>query len=173
MDLNVKFDFDSGTYRHRMNGILSVLHCHHYLCLTTRMAIQFKSIGGIDILRSTAEDTLYPLLHEYVTDNNITAPEVRLDIGAQYYSIMGMGKMAATLNRKGGAVKLFRSHIDQGWLKKWGRAEGHVNHFTCGYIAAMFSVATDTPPRSFSVRELESIVSGSKNSSFEVTRKTV
>jgi hypothetical protein len=173
MDLNVRFDFDDDTYRHRMNGFLSVLHCHHYLCLTTRMAIQFKGIGGIEILRSTAEDTLYPLLQEYVTENNITAPEARLDVGAQYYAIMGMGKMKATLNRKGGAVKLIRSHIDQGWLKKWGRADGHLNHFTCGYIAAMFSVASGAPPRSFGVREVESIVSGSKSSTFEVTRNTV
>jgi hypothetical protein len=173
MDLNLNFDFDGDTYRHRMNGFLSVLHCHHYLCLTTRMAIQFKGIGGIDILRSTAEDALYPLLQEYVTDNNISIPEARLDIGAKYYAVMGMGKMKATLNRKGGTVRLFRSHIDQGWLKKWGRAEGHVNHFTCGYIAAMFSVATDMSPGSFSVTERDSIVTGNKNSYFEVTRKIV
>jgi len=173
MELNVTFDFDNDTYRHRMNGAFSVLHCHHYLCLTTRMAIQLKSMGGIDILKSTAEDTLLPLLQDYVTQNNIKDPEARLQVGVSYYAIMGMGKMNAVRNEKGGTVQLLRSHIDQGWLKKWGRTEGHVNYFTCGYISAMYAVAEGRPPGSFSVQELKSIVSGNKISYFEVIRKTI
>lgn len=173
MSLNIDFDFDDGTYRHRMNGIMSVLHCHHYLCLTTRMAIQLKSVGGIDILKSTTEDTIYPLLEQYVTDYSIKDTKDRLKVGVEYYSLMGMGKMEASLNYTGGSVKLMRSHIDQGWLKKWGRTSGNVNYFTCGYIAAMYAVAQKYPPGSFVVNEVESIVSGKNISRFNVVQKNI
>ena len=41
MDLDVKFTFDDKSYRHYMNGHESVLHCHHYMTLTTKMAEDF------------------------------------------------------------------------------------------------------------------------------------
>lgn len=170
MDLNIDFAFDNSTYRHYMNGFLSVLHCHHYLCLTTQTALQFKDMGGIEILVSTAEDTLYPLLRDYIERNQIDQPEEKLAVGAAYYAVMGLGKMEANFIKNGGEVKLFRSHIDQGWLSKWGRTNANINFFTCGYIAAMYAAATDSPLRSYTAKEVSSIVSGEKFSIFQVKR---
>ena len=173
MDLNINFAFDNDNYRHYMNGFLSVLHCHHYLCLTTKVALDFKDIGGIDILMSTAEDAIYPLLRDYINRNHINQPEDKLAVGAAYYAIMGLGKMEAVFNKDGGEVKLFRSHIDQGWLSKWGRIKSNINFFTCGYIAAMYEAATDSPLHSYKVQEVSSIVSGAEYSLFQVKKKVI
>lgn len=168
MSLNVKFTFDENTYRHYMNGFLTVLHCHHYLCLTTRMAEDFMDVGGVKILRETAEDTIRPLLDDYFQKNNISSIEDKFNVGTQYYSIMGMGKMRIKANQTGGNVTLPRSHVDQGWLKKWGKNEHPVNHFTCGFIAAIFAASFSKPARSYEVIEVESIVQGSPASQFNV-----
>ena len=173
MDLNIDFAFDNDTYRHYMNGFLTVLHCHHYLCLTTKTALDFKDLGGIDILMSAAEDTIYPMLRDYIDRNSITQLEDKLAVGAGYYAIMGLGKMEAVFNKGGGEVKLFRSHIDQGWLSKWGKIKSNINFFTCGYIAAMYAAATDSPLRSYKVTEVSSIVSGEENSLFQVKKEVV
>ncbi len=103
MALNVDFTFDKETYRHYMNGFLSVLHCHHYLCLTTKMAEDFDDLGGITILRETAEETIKPLFDDYIRKNNLTELEDRLAVGVEYYSVMGLGKMRVSARR--GAVR--------------------------------------------------------------------
>lgn len=170
MNLNIDFKFDHDTYRHYMNDFLSVLHCHHYLCLTTRTAIEFKDMGGIEILIRTSEDTIYPLLRDYIEKNQILLPEDKLEVGAAYYAVMGLGKMEAKFTKRGGEVKLFRSHIDQGWIKKWGRTKANLNFFTCGYIHAMFAAATHSPLGSYAATEVSSIVSGGDYSLFQVTK---
>lgn len=168
MDLKVDFTFDEKTYRHYMNGFMSVLHCHHYLCLTTKLAKDFSDLGGIKILIETTEDTIRPLFDDYITKNNISSFNDKIKVGVGYYSLMGLGKMNVSGNEKGGIVELIRSHVDQGWLKKWGKSDEHVNHFSCGYVAAMFSAATNKPARSFSVVEKNSIATGSETSILEV-----
>jgi len=54
--------------------------------------------------------------------------------------------------------------VDEGWLQKWGQHDKPVNHFTCGYVAAMFAAAFSRPPRSFEVVETASIVTGATDS---------
>ncbi|MBT8342360.1 MAG: hypothetical protein KJP07_20345 [Desulfatitalea sp.] len=171
MNLALDFNFDDDTYRHYMNGFLTVLHCHHYLCLTTRTAIQFKDLGGIEILKSSVIDTIGPIIKEYINKNNIHSFEEKISVGAKYYSVMGLGKMKVKLVDSGAQVELMRSHIDQGWLKKWGKTNVCINFFTIGYIQAMFAAATDSPYQNFNVREIASIVSGKEASIFIVENK--
>ncbi len=168
MDLNVKFTFDENTYRHYMNGFLTVLHCHHYLCLTTKMAEEFKELGGIKILCESAEDSIRPILDDYFAKNGVVSIEEKFNVGTQYYSVMGMGKMKIKANQTGGSVLLPRSHLDQGWIKKWGKNETPVNYFTCGFIAAIFSAAFGRPSRTYEVTETEGIVQGFPASQFMV-----
>ena len=171
MALNVDFTFDKETYRHYMNGFLSVLHCHHYLCLTTKMAEDFDDLGGITILRETAEETIKPLFDDYIRKNNLTELEDRLAVGVEYYSVMGLGKMRVSAKEGGGEAQLARSHIDTGWIKKWGISTTHHNHFTCGYIAAIFASTFERELGSYQVQEVQSIVTGDKSSLFQVQLK--
>lgn len=168
MALNIDFTFDDKTYRHYMNGFASVMHCHHYLCLTSKMALDFGDLNAAQILNEVTEDTMRPLFDEYINTNGIAETKDKLLVGMEYYSAMGLGKMKASIDSNGGEIQLMRSHVDQGWLKKWGKHPEHVNFFTCGYIAAMFAAATNKPARSFVVTETESIVSGSSVSKFQV-----
>ncbi len=160
MDLKINHTFDDSTYRHSFNGHVFVLHCHHYLSLTTRVAEDFADIGGTEVLREVAEDSLRPLLDEYIRDNGIGSLAERLEVGAKYYSFMGLGRMEITGSEKGGEVKLLRSHVDEGWRMKWGPHDKPVNHFTCGYVAAVFAAASGRPARSFRVTEKATIVAG-------------
>jgi hypothetical protein len=68
--------------------------------------------------------------------------------------------MEVTGSADGGEVKLLHSHIDEGWIKKWGKHNKAINHFSCGYAAAMFASATDKPARSYKVSETSAIVKG-------------
>lgn len=168
MTLNVDLNFDKNTYRHTVNGFHTVLHCHHYMSLTTKAAMDYEAIGGVRILAESAEDSMRPVFDDYFAKNAVTDPAKRLEVGAEFYALMGLGKMQVTA---GGDVVLARSHVDQGWIKKWGKAEKSLNHFTCGYVAAMFAAAFDKPARSYSVTETASIVKGDPQSRFVAVAK--
>ncbi len=152
MALEIKHTFDENTFRHFINGHGFVLHCHHYMSLTTKLA----------------EDTIRPVLESYVKEKGITSPAERLQVGAEYYSFMGMGKMAVSGTSAGGEVKLAHSHVDEGWIAKWGKHDKPINHFTRGFVAAMFAVAFDKPARSFEVVETAAIVTGAPESVLSV-----
>lgn len=162
--LKTNFSFDNKTYRHAMNGHESVLHCHHYMSLTTKLAEDLKDIGGVKILKESAEDSIRPLLDSYFKENGITDPAERLLIGSEYYSIMGLGIMEITGDETSGKAIMKRSHVDEGWVKKWGKSDRCINHFSCGFIAAVFAAAYDSPARSYKTEELSSIAVGQDKS---------
>ena len=168
MALELKHTFDEKTYRHFLNGTHIVLHCHHYMSLTTKLAEDHDDIGGTRILAEVAEDSVRPLFDEYIKSHSLAPGDARLKMAEEFYSVMGMGRMAVTGNETTGKVVLSRSHVDQGWQKKWGNHTKPVNHFTRGYIAAMFGVAFDKPARSYKVTETESMVMGNASSTFVV-----
>jgi predicted hydrocarbon binding protein len=171
MTLELKHSFDDKTYRHFLNGFNIVLHCHHYMSLTTKLAEDFDDIGGTRILAETAEDTIRPVLDEYAKTHSVAPGDARLKMAAEFYSVMGMGKMDASGTADAGKVSLPKSHVDQGWVKKWGNNTKPVNYFTRGFIAAMFAAAFDKPARSYKVTETEAIVTGKPASSFAVAKQ--
>ena len=168
MELELNHTFDDKTYRHFLNGTQIVLHCHHYMSLTTKMAEAYDDIGATRILAESAEDSVRPLFDTYSKSHSLAAGEARLNMGAEFYAVMGMGLMKVTGTQAGGTVTLTRSHVDAGWVKKFGNHTKPVNHFTRGYIAAVFGAAFDKPARSFKVTETASIVMGKPASSFVV-----
>jgi len=169
MTLELIHTFDDKNYRHFLNGFNIVLHCHHYMSLTTKLAEDFDAIGGTRILAETAEDTIRPILDNYAKTHAIAAGDARLKMAAEFFSVMGMGKMEASGTAGSGNVTLTRSHVDQGWVKKWGNHTKPINHFTRGFIAAMFAAAYDKPARSYTVSETDAIVTGKPAGSFTVT----
>jgi predicted hydrocarbon binding protein len=67
-----------------------------------------------------------------------------------------------------GEVELSSSHLDQGWIKKWGKCDKPVNHIVRGFIASLFATALNRPRRTYGVKETASIVSGAPQSKFVV-----
>jgi hypothetical protein len=168
--IKTEFTFDDKTYRHSLNGHESVLHCHHYMGLTTKLAEDFDSVGGTQILKETAEDTIRPMLDTYFQENGVNDTAERLSLGAEYYAVMGMGLMTVSGDEQSGKAVLTHSHVDEGWVKKWGKADRFINHFTCGFVAAIFAAAFDAPSRSYQTEEKTSIAVGNNETVIAVNR---
>ena len=171
MPLQIEHTFDDKTYRHYTNGFLTVMHCHHYMTLATQLAENFADLGGPRILAESAEDSMRPLLDDYIEKHKLTTAPDRLKVGKDYYGAVGMGYMEVTGDAAGGTVTLKRSHLDQGWIQKWSKRDSPMNYWTRGYISAMFGAAFDKPPRSFAVEETMAMVTGASHSEFQVKAK--
>jgi hypothetical protein len=171
MTLQVEFSFDNKTYRHYMNGFEAVLHCHHYMTLLTRVAGDYNEFGGYRILAEAVEDSVRPIFDDYVQKHGLSTPEEKLTMAQGFYEVMGMGVMEFSGDADGGEVTLTRSHVDQGWISKFGQHDQPINYWTRGYLVAMAACAFDRPPRSYAAVEEASIVKGEPVSRFTVTTK--
>lgn len=158
------------TNRHFINGIPSVLHCHHYTALYTQLAID---AGETELLKECARESFRKMLNHYYDNNpQINTIESKIDLGCQYYSLVGLGKMQVNyLGDEGGEVQLSSSHTDNGWIKKWGKYDKPVNYITAGFVEALFEVVLDYDEKTFETREEQSIVMGQSNSIFKVIRR--
>ncbi len=168
MALKLDFDLDNETYRHFLNGHPVVMHSHHYLALITKLAEEMNDINGSAILRDVVEESMRSIFDDYVQKNDLSSPLDRCNVGREYYSVFGLGKMVVTGSESGGEVRLIKSHIDEGWVRKWGPSDRPINHFTCGYIAAVFGVAFNKPGKSYTVTEAASIAAGETEGKFIV-----
>ena len=168
-DLMLDHIFDRKTKRHYLNGHVSVLHCHHYASLYTQLALDAKET---ELLADTSEESFYDILVEYFDQHYLTAIEARIDIACQYFAAVGFGKMRVNyLGEDSGEVELLASHVDSGWIKKWGKYDRPVNYLGAGYITAMFAAVLDEPRKTFKATEVQSIVMGAKTSIFNVVRR--
>jgi len=160
--------FDPKSNRHFLNGSTSVLHCHHYATLYTQLAMDAKETA---LLAAVVEDTFFKVLKNYFEKNQIKGLQEKIVLACQYFSAVGLGKMEIVFAGDfSGQVRMLNSHVDDGWLKKWGKFDRPINYIGCGYIAALFSLVFDLPVRSFSVIERKSIVMGEQESLFNVER---
>lgn len=160
--------FDPKTSRHSLNGFTSVLHCHHYTTLYTQLAMD---AGETELLKHTAEDIFYDFLTDYYETHNVKCYCKMLELAVQCYAAFGMGKMEiVNAGEDSAEIRLIQSHIDSGWLKKWGKYDAPVNYITAGFISAMLSAAFKRQVRTFSVTEFESIVMGASTSCFKAVR---
>ena len=168
--VNYDHAFDRNTKRHTINGVQSVLHCHHYTSLYTQLALD---AGETELLKECARESFREVLGSYFTNNpSVESLQAKVDIGCQYYALLGLGKMVVNfLGSESGEVELLASHTDSGWMKKWGKYDRPVNYISAGYIEAMFEAVLGLGPRSFEAVESRSIVKGAETSKFKVTRR--
>lgn len=161
--------FDNQRKRHYLNGHLSVLHCHHYSSLYTQLALDSDET---ELLAQSSEESFYDLLVDYFDKYNLTSIEERIESACQYYAAVGLGKMQVNyLGNDSGEVELLASHVDSGWIKKWGKYDAPVNYIGAGYITAMFSAVFDESKKTFKANEVQSIVMGAETSIFKVVRR--
>jgi hypothetical protein len=164
--LNLKHQFDASRMRHYLNGQLSVLHCHHYASLYTQLAVDAQETT---LLAKTSEESFHDVLADYFDKNDIESVEDRIAVACQYYAAVGLGQMVVRcLGNDSGEVVLENSHVDEGWVKKWGKFDRPVNHIGRGYIAGMFAAVGGKPVGTYQVRETQSIVQGAPQSCFKV-----
>jgi predicted hydrocarbon binding protein len=168
IEFEIDHHFDPGSSRHYMNGSCTVLHCHHYATLYTQLADDAKDFEGEKLLKEAAEDTFYEVLNDYFNKRNMTTLEERISIAEQYWKAVGMGLIRFTgIGKYAATAEMEYSHIDEGWLKKWGSRNKPVNFITAGFVAAAIALANNKPPRSFVVKEIQSLLQGDDKSAFE------
>lgn len=151
-----------------VNDEPSVLHCHHYITIFTRLAIEMAKINGPKLLMDAMEETFYLVLRKYYIRHNVTDENAKVGVAQDYFSLTGMGMLKIHPGREKGLAEMSRSHVDEGWLKKWEKTDYPINYVGCGYIAAVFALLNDLPLRSYKVEEVEGIAAGSKISRFSV-----
>lgn len=171
--LNMQHIFNKERCRHEVNGLTTVLHCHHFASLITQLANDCELVDAKKLLEECAEDTFYKVLANYYRENNITELAERIQVAEQYFAEVGLGKLKVKFaGPYSGEVILEHSHVDEGWVKKWGVADKPVNHIGCGYVEALFSAIYDRKHREFSASELQSIACGAKESVIGVIEAT-
>jgi predicted hydrocarbon binding protein len=172
INFNANRVFEPKGCRHLINDDVYVLHCHHYVSLYTQLAEDCGMLDGKKLLSEVSEDTFYDVLSKYFADNKICCINDKVSIAEQYYTFCGLGKIKLScIGIDGGEAKLCRSHVDEGWIKKWGKKDKPINFITCGYIAAAFSAILGKPARAYEVCETQSIVTGAEYSKFEAVVK--
>lgn len=173
MSVDCKFEqvFDEERNLQYVNGEAAVMHCHHYSTIFTKLALDTSSLGGPRHLFDAMEETAYLTLHRYFTVESVISPEARKSITQQYFALAGLGQLSLDANQGGGRATMRHSHVDEGWIKKWGNHGKPVNLIGQGFLAGAMSAIFGLPVGSFRVRETQSIVTGASSSEFTITGK--
>jgi hypothetical protein len=167
-EFEIDHKFASKESRHYLNGVCSVLHCHHYATLYTQLAMDAVDFEGIRHLVENAEDVFYDVLKAYYAEKNITGVDKKIEIAQQYWQAVGMGLINFTgIGKYEVTAEMEYSHLDEGWLKKWGGSDRPVNFFAVGFVAAVAALATNKAPRSFRAEETKGLVCGDEKSEFK------
>ncbi len=164
--------FDPRRCRHFIEGRVSVLHCHHYTTLYTQLADDCSLLDARKLLANVAADCFYGILTAFQSKHDITSPADRIAAAEAYYAFSGLGRLKVTAaGPEAGEAELERSHVDEGWIRKWGGRGKPVNFITQGFLAAIFAAAFGGRPEQYAVKEIASIVAGQQRSQFLIARK--
>ena len=169
--MNINQTFEKKRMRHYMNGELSVLHCHHYSTLFSQLALDAKLLKGTTLLLEAAEESLIGPLEKYFAENKVASVEDKVAVAEDYFRVVGLGEVKISFGADGGSAEMLHAHVDDGWLKKWGKHDQPVNYIGQGYLAAAFSAIAGTKAGTYQVEETESIVKGAKSSKFAIKKK--
>lgn len=167
----VEQKYDRRRNRHVMNGQVTVLHCHHYATLYSQLADDATIVDGRALLRQASELSFHAALSSYFETYGIADLEDRVALAEEYWSLAGMGTLRfERVGALSASARMDHSHVDEGWIKKWGKREAPVNFIGQGYVSAAMAAVYDLPPGSFVTRETASIVAGADASRFAVRR---
>ena len=166
--LKVETRFDADRCRQYLNDELTVFHCHHYTTLFTQLADDAESLEGRKHLREAAAESMLAVLQRYCSSHNITAPADKIDIAQQYYAYVGLGKVRIDLAAN--SAEMEHSHVDEGWIQRWGKRDKPVNYIGQGFLAAAFALAHGEASSAFAVDETQSLVAGAATSKFSIHR---
>jgi hypothetical protein len=163
--------FDRDTCRHSSDGIDTVLHCHHYASLYCQLADDADQFNGRELLKRSAEMSFWEVLSKYFDERVVVDLVDRVAIAEEYWSISGFGTLKFDhVGELSAAAHMDHSHVDQGWIKKWGQRDKPVNFIGQGYVAAALAAVYGLPVGSYTVYETQSIVSGADSSRFSLVR---
>lgn len=168
-DLQFNQRFDNTTKLMYVNNIPSVMHCHHYTTNFIDLALQFEEMGAVEKMINAAEDSFFLLFKKYFITEKIESKEDKKQICEEMYAALGLGAMKIKhFSEKEGSAELHHSHIDEGWLKKFGKIDRPINFITLGFLKAVFNTIFSKTIRAYKVIEEESLVLGAEKSRFSI-----
>jgi hypothetical protein len=161
--------FDPNRKLQYINSDPSVMHCHHYSAIFTKLALELQDSGGARYLTEAMEEASYIALRKvFITEGVQSAAERRAFV-EQYYRLTGLGDFSIReCTANGGSITLRRSHIDEGWVKKYGQSPVPVNFVTAGFLAGAFAAIHDEHLRHYQAEETASMASGKAAGEFIV-----
>jgi len=173
MSLECEFnqEFDPKHMFQYVNNEISVMHCHHYASLFTKLAIDMEKIGGTRHLRESMEESAYLTLQRLCLTQKVASKDERMQIAQQYFGMCGLGQLELSVDSTGGTAKMIHSHVDEGWIKKWQKEKNPVNFIGQGYIIASFAIINGKSIGFYETKEIKSIVKGDSHSEFIITQK--
>ncbi len=161
--------FNNQSCRHKIDDCIVVMHCHHYSTLYTQLALDCSMLDAKALLAECSEGAWLEFLSDHFRSENVTDVKERIALGEAMYAAAGLGKMHVDCaSTEAGEVTLLHSHVDEGWIKKWGKHGRSVNFIGGGFITALFAAAFDKPAKYYVATETQSIVCGAPNSRFTV-----
>lgn len=165
--------FDPVTRLQYINNEPSVLHCHHYTTLFIKLALDMEKYNGLGLLREAMEESLFLVFRKSFIRDKIEKISERIAFGEEYYALVGMGQLKVKeYSEKGGVAELTRSHVDEGWVKKFGKPPQPINSMTEGYLAALFAASYNTYIQTYEVIEKQSMALGNSTSLFTITKRS-
>jgi hypothetical protein len=172
LDLVVDQKFDRKVCRHYFNGSTYVLHCHHYATLYCRLADDAELFDGKALLRKGTEAAFVPEMRKFFEAQGVCDVAGRVQLVEEYWRFMGMGLVRfERVGAMAATAVMTRSHVDEGWVKKWGNREAPVNFIGQGFLAAAMAAIYEVPEGSYAVQEQQSIVAGAEASVFTIVRQ--
>ncbi len=171
VEWEIDHHFDPKTTRHYNNGTVTVLHCHHFITLYSQLADDAEMVDGKGLLCKAAELSFYEVLKSYFEKHGVTKLMERVALVEEYWKICGMGLLHfENVGEVSASAEMAHSHVDEGWIKKWGTRDKPVNFVGQGYLMAAMAAMYDLPMGSYKVNEVQSIVSGAETSKFAIVR---
>lgn len=173
MSLECEFnqEFDPKFMYQYVNNEISVMHCHHYASLFTKLAINMEKIEGPRLLAESMEESAYLTLQRLFLTHSPKSKDEQREIIQQYFGLSGLGQLEIVLETGGGRATMLHSHVDEGWIKKWQRTSKPVNFIGQGYLLAAFALLNGRSIGSYEIEETSSIVKGDRTSSFTIREK--
>ena len=170
-DMIFEQTFDNERNLQYVNGEASVMHCHHYATIFTKLALDMSGLKGRQNLFDAMEETAYLTLQRYFIVESVKSIEEKIFIVERYYALSGLGQLHLSVKENGGRVSMKHSHVDEGWIKKWGRHKTPVNLIGQGYLAGALSAVFRKPIGFYHIQETQSIVSGASTSEFTISTR--
>lgn len=167
MQFAIEHHFDPVQKRHYLNNTLSVIHCHHYASLMVQLADDAKEWKAPEHMRSAFAEATYDMLLTAYQTQKVEAISDKILIAQDLFRYLGMGKITLDYTAKTAEISI--SHVDEGWLSKWGPSEYPINFLGQGFIIAAFAAMSQTKITNWTVVETQSIVCGAKTSQFTAT----
>jgi hypothetical protein len=133
--------------------------------------MNMPALGGSMHLRDSMEEATYLILKKHYITENVASQAEKVAAAESYFGLMGLGQLQLSLQSEGGSARMRHSHLDEGWIKKWGHSSTPVNFIGQGYLAGAFCVIMGHPIGFCDVEETASIVKGAPESTFSLKRK--